>query len=143
MIEKNCKCNFQRRIEYLDIFRGIGIILMIMGHVVYTGKFEHFIHAFHMPMFFFISGYLYRDKEISIRDFFIKKAKTLLIPYFFYGILQYCFWLLTKWPQMDFQPLWHLFTINTDGLAIAGSLWFLTALFWTDLMFFLIKKYGR
>ena len=41
------------RIDYLDIARCIGIILMIMGHVGFSKRFDHFIHAFNMPMFFY------------------------------------------------------------------------------------------
>ena len=41
------------RIDYLDIGRCIGIILMIMGHVGFSKRFDHFIHAFNMPMFFY------------------------------------------------------------------------------------------
>lgn len=36
------------RKEHIDIFRGLGIILMIMGHIGFGGAFNHFIHAFHM-----------------------------------------------------------------------------------------------
>ena len=46
-----------RRIEYMDIFRGIGIILMIMGHIWFGQIFDTFKAAFHMPMFFIISGF--------------------------------------------------------------------------------------
>ena len=41
------------RIDYLDIARCIGIILMIMGHIGFSKRFDHFIHAFNMPMFFY------------------------------------------------------------------------------------------
>ena len=41
------------RIDYLDIARCIGIILMIMGHVGFSKRFDHFMHAFNMPMFFY------------------------------------------------------------------------------------------
>lgn len=45
------------RMDYIDIYRAFGIILMVMGHIGFGGKFDKFIHAFHMPMFFFISGF--------------------------------------------------------------------------------------
>ena len=66
--------NMNKRLTYMDIFRGMGIILMIMGHVGFGKVFDHFIHAFHMPMFFFISGFFYnRNKTFGV---FIKnKAK--------------------------------------------------------------------
>lgn len=42
----------------------------------------------------------------------------------------------------SFTPLIHLFTINTDGLPIAGALWFLTALFFADIIYFLIDRWN-
>ena len=82
--------NNNNRIEYVDIFRSFGIILMVMGHIGFTTYFDHFIHAFHMPMFFFVSGFFFKSKskeELSLGAFLKKKARTLLIPYLFFGIL--------------------------------------------------------
>ena len=53
----------KNRVEWMDVFRGTGIILMIMGHIGFGDYFDIFIHAFHMPMFFFISGFFFKHKE--------------------------------------------------------------------------------
>ena len=53
------------RLDYIDIFRALGIILMVMGHIGFGSKFDKFIHAFHMPMFFWISGFFHK-KEILV-----------------------------------------------------------------------------
>ena len=45
------------RLEYFDIYRGFGILLMVMGHVGFGIHFYHYIHGFHMPLFFLVSGY--------------------------------------------------------------------------------------
>lgn len=44
-----------KRIAYIDYFRCAGIVLMIMGHIGFGGRFDTLIHAFHMPMFFLCS----------------------------------------------------------------------------------------
>ena len=63
----------QSRAGYIDVFRGIGILLMVMGHInSFGGYFDKFIHAFHVPMFFVISGYLFRVNSYSLSDI-IKK----------------------------------------------------------------------
>ena len=41
-----------KRIEYIDIFKGIGIILMVIGHLHFSENAEHFIYAFHMLLFY-------------------------------------------------------------------------------------------
>ena len=45
------------RIDEIDVMRGIGILLVVIGHVFPAGKRVHtFIYSFHMPLFFIISG---------------------------------------------------------------------------------------
>lgn len=57
---------------------------MIMGHIGFGYGFDFFIHAFHMPMFFFVSGYVFRERRGSMFDLLKTKVQTLLIPYFFW-----------------------------------------------------------
>ena len=64
--------NGKDRLDYVDLFRGIGILLMIMGHVGFGAHFDKFIYAFHVPMFFVISGFLYSDKQIAFKNYLRK-----------------------------------------------------------------------
>lgn len=132
-----------KRIEYVDIYRGIGIILMIMGHIGFGGKFDIWIHAFHMPMFFFISGFLHKEKMMDMKTFLKKKAKSLLLPYLTFGIFNYIIYLIMNQKIFDLYAILHLVTDNTNGLPISGALWFLTALFFVDVIVFLLEKYVR
>lgn len=125
----------QSRITFIDVFRGGGILLMVMGHIGFGGMFDKFIHAFHMPMFFFVSGYFYHSKIMSINDYCIKKSKTLLIPYVTTGIICLFVWLILNRNSMSLGPLLHLLSINTEGLPIAGALWFLTAMFICNVLY--------
>lgn len=135
----------EQRIEYIDFFRGIGILLMLINHVYFGGIIYNFSHAFHMPMFFIISGFLYSEKskqQLSTQAFFKKKSKSLLLPYFIFGILHYLIWIAIY--GFSLEPLTHVFFYNTEaGMPIAGALWFLTALFITDILFFVLDRYLR
>lgn len=71
------------RISYIDVFRGFGILMMVMGHVGFGEIFQHWIHAFHMPMFFFIAGYLYKSRPLKTT--LVKRIKGLLLPYLLVG----------------------------------------------------------
>lgn len=149
----------KNRIAYVDVFRGIGLLLMIAGHVGYIGladkllgkiridfTLDEFVHAFHMPMFFFVSGYLFRHKEkteLSTLRYIGHKAKTLLIPYAVFGTAHYLIWLAFFRDGDWLQPLRSLLLFNTDGLPIAGALWFLTALFFASVLFFVADRYLR
>lgn len=56
----------KERCRYMDIFRAFGIILMVMGHINFGKHFDHFIHAFHMPMFFFVSEKLFTETKLKV-----------------------------------------------------------------------------
>lgn len=130
----------KQRLDYIDVFRGLGIISMVMGHIGFGGEFDYFIHAFHMPMFFFISGFFYRN-DYRIGEYITKKAKSLLIPYISFGAFHYVSFIILN--GFSAKPLIHLFTINTHGMPTsAGALWFLTALFWADIIYFLFDRWN-
>ncbi len=48
----------RKRLMWLDAARGIGILLVLLGHT--SPSFGKFIYGFHMPLFFIISGFLYK-----------------------------------------------------------------------------------
>lgn len=127
-----------KRLNKIDILRALGIWLMISGHVFsFFGKFDRYIHTFHMPLFFCVSGFLFQSRsEVTMVSQTIKKAKRLLLPYVTYGGINYAAWfLLVKEEQVWYEPLRNLVTYNTSGLPICGALWFLTALFWTEVFY--------
>ncbi len=131
----------ENRIYYIDVFRGLGIILMILGHIDYGNYFNHFIHAFNMPMFFLLSGFLYDAMpKVKGYSFFIRKIKTLVIPYLIFGFAHYGYWLLVNWENRSFAPLKNLLFRNTAGLPIAGALWFLSALFFCESFYYIIDN---
>lgn len=127
-----------KRIQYVDIYRGIGILLMVLGHVGIWGTYDYWIHAFHMPMFFFIAGYLYHE-HADYLIYILSKARSLLVPYVCYGLLAYAVYLMLQLGDAV-SPLIHLFTINTTGVALAGAIWFLTALLWVYVIYLAIDR---
>jgi len=68
------------RIEWVDVCKGIGISLVVIAHVWDPGS--RYIFWFHMPLFFYISGYLYKNSDASTGAYFKKKTIRLLVPYF-------------------------------------------------------------
>ena len=132
------------RYDDLDILKGIGIVFMIMGHIGFGFIFDKYIHGFHMPMFFIISGFLYREKNnIRTSNIIIKRAKKLLTPYIIFGLLQYIIWVILNInSNQKLEVLKNLVWINTNKLMpIAGALWFLTCIFFVDVIFLCMKRY--
>ncbi|WP_026506366.1 acyltransferase family protein [Butyrivibrio sp. MC2013] len=126
-----------KRVGYVDTFRGIGIILMIIGHVGFWGTFSYFFHAFHMPMFFFVTGYFWKKEEIS--SFISKRIRTLLLPYFVWTLFHFFIWLFVR-SATDIsvsEALFHIFLVNTTKVPLTG-IWFLTALFIASLIYAMV-----
>lgn len=132
------------RVEHIDLLRAVGIIFMIMGHLSIGGaKMDHIIHSFHMPLFFIISGYFYKKGDWKRQT--IHKAKTILIPYLVFGLFHYAFWILLNYSKTDnlLRPLQCLlYDCTSLDMPIAGALWFLPCLFFSEVIFILIDRLG-
>ena len=75
----------QRRDISIDALRGLGIIIMVMGHVGFGNTFYLIKSSFNMATFFLISGYLFKVKSNqSFTLFTLKMLRRLLIPYVFF-----------------------------------------------------------
>ena len=74
--------NKERDITF-DIMKGIGILLVLLGHVWGIPTVNHIITSFHMPMFFMVAGYFSKSysPEISISTTVKHYAKRLIPPY--------------------------------------------------------------
>lgn len=71
------------RIEYIDIARGIAIILVVLGHCCHSVDIalNRVILSFHMPLFFFLSGVFAKSETVkTLLGGALLKAKKLLIP---------------------------------------------------------------
>jgi fucose 4-O-acetylase-like acetyltransferase len=80
-----------KRIEYIDIARGIGILLVVLGHNDFSlvSPFAYkVIYSFHMPLFFFLSGY-FLNTAVGFWSFFKKRFNALIKPYWFTIFLIY------------------------------------------------------
>ncbi len=144
------KSTFTTRIEFVDLFKAVGIILMIIGHICmtvgfadYSRDFDKWFHAFHMPMFFFISGYLFKHRyswQLSFLDFVKKKSWSLLLPYVAFGLIHFAFYCHLY--GFSWQPLIAMATLkNATDFPIAGALWFLPTLFFIEIIYFCLDRY--
>ena len=82
------------RIVSFDILKGGGILLVILGHIQIPYMLKTVIYSFHMPLFFFVSGCFFRP--ISLREFFAKKTRQLLIPWAFFAFLLFAYLFVLK-----------------------------------------------
>lgn len=133
------------RSSEIDILRAFGILLMIAGHIGFGSLFDRWIHGFHMPLFFLISGFFYKEKQgRSLRKDVFHLVKSVLLPYFYFFIFNYLIWLYFYWDKINFlKPIKALLGVNNycqydTFLPYAEAMWFLTALFFSRLIYLLV-----
>ena len=75
--------------NFISTAKGIGIILMVMGHSGAPGDLDKFIYQFHMPLFFFCSGYFLNNCEDfnSLVTIIKKRFKGIYLKYLCWSIL--------------------------------------------------------
>jgi len=136
-----------KRIEYLDIARGIGILLVVLGHNDFGSLspfFHQVIYSFHVPLFFFLSGY-FTNISSSFLDYSKKRFHSVLKPYLFTIFLIY-------FTSVSFEKMGFQTAIGRTVKALYGSfayidwaqLWFLPNLFVVSLYAFIfIRVVGK
>ena len=72
----------------VNILKALAILLVVSGHLEFSlfGMFSPY--SFQLALFFFISGYLFKDKYLDDVVTFIKRRiKSLLVPYYLYNTI--------------------------------------------------------
>ena len=114
------------RITWLDIAKGIVIILMIIGHTGIPHSVSNIIFAFHMPFFFVASGITTDFTKDTFSVFVARKFKTLGIPFVIYSSVNLILWPIVKGDNYcTYIKEW---VINGWG---GVALWFIPVLFFS------------
>lgn len=149
----------QGRARWIDAAKGLGIALIVFGHIFSTvtpPRVYEYIYAFHVPLFFFLSGVTLRPAAGRLTTVVAKKVRSLLVPYLWYSLLGYGFYVagylyaqhrgmnIAQFDHGLWAPLAGIFygTIG-EGRLINGPLWFVVALFCTFLLGYLINTHIR
>lgn len=133
----------------IDIIKAIAIIAVVIGHACNTDIFEgtlanfivKFVYLFHLPVFFYCSGYIYKDKPIKSRLQSILKHQYLPTTLFTLG----SFFLLPIYAKLQLANMYSnedirkriidTLVYNPRGFLV-GALWFMpmftisTLIFW-------------
>lgn len=133
------------RIEWVDVAKGIGIILVIAGHS-FQLSWSSPVYAFHLPLFFFLSG-LFAESSIELGyiDYIKKIGRRLMVPWVVMLAMSLMVCLLI--PAWRTQLTWHeiarnLYSMNTNVFQ-NSSLWYLPCLFFALCLFRAMSVVGR
>lgn len=143
--------NKNTRKLWIDVFKFLAIILVVVGHS--TGVFNNYIYQFHMAAFFAISGYCTDFYKTTKLELIWKRLYSLIFPLisiFFTGTLG--MWMLHK---LGYYNIFHLDSLPYVGIITTlkefffhsnnyvwwmGACWFIIILFYTILLHSIITK---
>jgi fucose 4-O-acetylase-like acetyltransferase len=139
----------RQRLREIDLAKGIGIILVVAGHLV-AGKppagnewfltFKGLLYSFHMPFFMYLSGYVFyysgrlQTSRSEYPAYVWKLTQRLLIPFFALGIITLAGKIIfSKFMYVDNPPagFWEgvLQMIYFTRWSPATAIWYLFVLY--------------
>lgn len=136
------KILIEQRISFIDALKGIAILLVVLGHSFVGSKpfppitpynLFFFTYAIHMPLFFFLSGFVFNFPKYfdHFYDFVKSRFRLLIVPYINFSI----FFVLMSSLLGGFA--WSLFTPVFD----MSRYWFLPCLFLVQILYYVLSKY--
>ena len=135
-----------KRLDWIDQARGLSIFLVVYGHNFPIN--EPYIYSFHVPLFFLISG-MFHPKSINLA-LIKKRAKMILLPYFFWSFSLYFFWLIIgrkfgNSSVLDLSPIDNLIGVfyaqgGQSYMDWGIPLWFLPCIFLVFVFYGLLQK---
>lgn len=140
------------RIDFIDAAKAIGIVLVVIGHTAAAPVgVTTLIYSFHMPLFFFISGYLQVAERFDapLRDTFRRATRSLLVPYLFFFTLSLGYWMATrdlggrsaKFAGIDAgDALLGLATGVSYDLFVNVTLWFFPCMFMCQVLYAALRR---
>lgn len=143
----------QKRDLTLDLAKAICIILMVIGHSGCPDYLHRFIYMFHMPCFFFISGYLLNDKYLTnlkkglwrkIKGSYYPFVKWSVIFLLLHNVFAYLHIYDTSYSLKEISIKAVRILTMTGSEQLLGGFWFLISLCWasiaTTVLFYFTQK---
>lgn len=154
MTDQNRYARGPQRIDWIDMAKGITMLLVLFGHLPGSGNNPWFpdivggiaiIYYFHMPAFFFLSGLTFKAND-SFPAFLFKRVRRLLVPYFFFSLYAIGK-ILISWSAPAMFEGFHAASMGSPAHELlivatgqAEGLWFFWALFWGDIVLWLVAR---
>lgn len=125
--------DMKQRLAEFDVLKGIGMLLVVLGHTTISLPLTYIIYCFHMPLFVTVSGYFYHTQEPVA---YLKKTfMRLMVPWMFFAFLNiliaFAMLLLATHSLAEAfsQTVSSINPLNEDCDLLFRSIWFLIMLF--------------
>lgn len=135
-----------RRIRFLDLAKGVGILMVTFGHITELGNpVDQYMSLYKITVFYFISGYLMsylnRYEKTGYRGYIAGVTRHIAVPYLLFSIAAIMVRVLQTFLRHGNMMKTFMFNfrefITLKGIA---TLWFLPTLFFAEIILFVILK---
>lgn len=143
-----------QRFKNVDFLKGVGMLLVIIGHCGIPSPYWNYIYSFHLPLFFFVSGAVFNSKKYSLatHDYISDLAKKYVKPYVIFSAIGLGItWLF---PHIyGIEKSYHQLGMYFAGVVVGrgemtwtgnwGAIWYLLATFWVLIMVYFVGKKSK
>ncbi len=129
--------NEKKRIEFIDLAKGVCIILVVLLHMdLPIDNAIPLLRNIRMPLYFILSGLFFKTYG-GFKNLFLKKVNKIFIPFVFFYVLSYLiFYLMIHFaPQFSHSGASGILDIFTQRWTFNNPIWFLLCLFWCNVIF--------
>lgn len=140
-----------KRLDYIDFAKAFGMLLIVWGHIRLGDWSNAFVYAFHIPLFFFLSGMVFSKKRYpDFKSFLLKRVNSLIKPYIVFSVLTWIVWAAFSYvthANVDsyWMPLAETFIAQGSGGFLLHNvpLWFVTCLFVVEIIYYFLADLKR
>lgn len=126
------------RIQWVDSLKGFTIFCVTLGHLNMCPPVEKYIYSFHMFLFFFLSGYLFKVDRPT-KDIVRKRINRILIPFIAWNIISAVAGYILK--ERDVWNFIEELFVLKGNLTYNAPIWFLLVLFITEIFVLFLRLY--
>lgn len=125
-------CIEKKYYQWIDALKGFGIIAVTVGHLNPCMTIEKHIYSFHMPLFFFISGFLFACNTATVKSYIYKKVQGILVPFVVWDSISTILAILLG---ANIHDAITRFFIVDGKLCWNAPIWFLLILFLVEFIY--------
>lgn len=153
----NIENKINNRNDFIDYLKGVAIFLVIWGHAIQYSPHNNFdfllnsvfifIYSFHMPLFMFISGYLYlySFKNRSFKKVLQNRFFQLIIPIMSWSLVYNFLQFVIKFKSLQNTNFFRQISIFFISYikSLPYELWFLWAVFYCSIITIICKSFFK
>ena len=143
----------KKRDPYIDILKGIGISSVVLGHAFNTGVYysqevdfvRKFVYIYHLAIFFYVNGYLYKNKDL--KSFYLKGIvkklylkSTLFSLFSFLLIPLFSSLHILQGEKLTLKSIVNVLVFHPGRGIYTGALWFVPLLAISMILFDTIMR---